>query len=103
MVLIVSFEEQHGTRAQRLRPLHIVPVFRMPFSLGTKLRRSGAPHWMQRAFPALQTGFTLFRIGIDLSQIHRRDHGNRFDIGIMSSFISSNEPAEAMSDQDQQS
>ena len=62
MVLIVGFEEQHGTRAQRLRPLHIIPVFRMPFGLGKKLRRSGATHRMQLRFPALQTGFALFRI-----------------------------------------
>src|SRR5690242_5665073 len=103
MVLIVGFEEQHGTRAQRLRPLHIIPVFRMPFGLGKKLRRSGATHRMQLRFPALQAGFALFRIGINLPQIYRCDHCYRFDIRVVTGLISSNEPAEAVSDQDQQS
>src|SRR6516225_9892749 len=54
MILIVGFEEQHGTRAQGLRPLHIIPIFRMPFGLSKKLLRSGSTYRMQLRFPALQ-------------------------------------------------
>ena len=101
MVLIIRFEEQYGARAQRLCPLHIIPVFGMPFGLRKKFRGRSSVHRMQLRFPAFQAGFALFWISVNSAQIHRCDHCYRFDIRVMTRLISSDEPAEAVSDQDQ--
>lgn len=36
---------------QRLRPLHAVPVLRVPLRFANEIRCSGSAHWVQLGFP----------------------------------------------------
>jgi hypothetical protein len=64
-VLIIGFDKQYRTRAQRVRPPHIVPIFRVPLGLGKKFLRIRSSYRVQLRFPALQPRLPLLRIGID--------------------------------------
>ena len=56
---------------------------------------SVSPHGVL-SFPALQTSLSFLGISVELAQIHRRDHRDCSDAGIVARFVSSQESSQAV-------
>src|SRR5271157_5012797 len=96
MVLVVGLDEQYRARAQRLRPLHVVPIFLVPLGLGKEFWCIRSSYRVQLCFPTLQPCSPLLGINVDPADVCRRDNRYGRDVWIVAGLVSSPESTHAV-------